>query len=326
MNEAQTIAIEALKIPDAQFFSLEENIIAGVRDKLAPGPLGPPGSPSSEAPPILALGLPKSVDIDSHNQIPGLVAKRYTGLRAWEVDFQQNLTFMVTDLTTGDVKTIVSFAEDKRRGASPPPSRTPPEPDIVNRGATTYGVERFKVPDVYEGQWPSRIAVTATYYDWLSNTAVVSCESKSREEKPLAPRAASNFVTSVAVSDDAVVAPGFTWSVPETAGPGNPIQVRVILSVLPGQTPLLPGKEADQGYSLLVPVTLVLLKLDLLYPVRISMAIPLRQPPVKGGEARARFAVNLRDTPEGRALSGTYQVYITTGSIVSGPYSLTVSN
>ena len=69
-----------------------------------------------------------------------------------------------------------------------------------------------------------------------------------------------------------------------------------------------------------IPVSLVLVKLDSAHPVQINLAVPAA---VENGNVATRFSLNLRDVVP-QALSGEYQLYLCSGVKVLGPQAVTL--
>lgn len=274
--------------------------------------------PNPEAPPIFALGLPRVVDVEHKPTIPGALALRFQGQRRWEVDLPQNLCFIIVDLHSGVAKTVTPLLPDKRM-ATPRPSRSGPPPSLLNRDATSYGVERFTLPDAFGPDWPSSAyAVTAIDYDWVTNTAVV--ERRPKPDLPFEPfRTASAFLepATPATPDQH----GVSLAVAGAMRAGSPILIEV--RVAAPRLSVVLAHSTEEPDDLVLVADVLLVQLDVTPPLRISLAAPVA---VTGDTVSAAFSFDLARRPEGANLAGDYQVYLVSGRTVTGPAALTVAS
>jgi len=255
------------------------------------------------------------VNLETANRVPVLMAKRWTGERSWEVSIAQNLTWIVTDLRTGQVRAVCPLPLDKRRMATPKPSRTPPPPSAANRSAVTYGIERMNLPAVFGKEWPSgRYAATLAIHDLLSNTVLFKTTPLRRPpEEVIQPP--SPFVEATPGPSPGAN-PGVLFSVRALAG--GPVILRGTVSIPRDEVVLV---KSSAGPGLLLPATIILLKLDSTTPIQIDITIPAA---VQDGLVATRFSMSLRDVPQGQGLAGEYQAYVVMGQSVAGPQVLKI--
>lgn len=320
MNEATIAAAQALQLPDTVFHSASKEVFDAIAATIAPKHELPGPGDAADAtvvPPIFALGLPRIVEPDQDTIIPGALLLRYTGLRRWQVNFNQNLSFIVVDLRSGAMETVNPFQLDKLM-VMPPPSRSGPQPNEVNRNAISYGVERFKLPPVFGDDWPSTaFAVTAIAYDWITNTAVVERKPPPHFDwKPF--RSPSDFIDGA--PPPVAGEPGITLALPAQVPAGGPIPISGRLLVPRDAVTLAHSTEDADG--LVMVAVLYLARLDVMHPIRLALGIPVS---VQGDTVSAAFSFDLAARPEAADLAGEYQVYFVSGRSVAGPAALTVS-
>jgi len=174
-SSAQRRVAEVIRLPDDAYFSLDESRRMDLEDKVA-GVCGdegfdsPPLEPAASLPFLVALGLPRSVDLGRIGSVPALLATRQTGLREWEVHSRQNTIFVQRDLNRGEVRLGWPLVKGKRM-RTPDPSRSGPPLDSVNAQSKSAGVQRIDLLEAgLVDRRSARVAVTAIVYDQASNT------------------------------------------------------------------------------------------------------------------------------------------------------------
>jgi hypothetical protein len=317
MNEATQTALQALDVPDEAFYAASDTPFDQVVQAIAPDLDAPASGSGSRVPPVFALGLPRVVDVARNPVVPGVLALRSPVVRQWEVHWQQNLCFVVVDLLTGAVRTTSQMLPDKRM-ATPQPSRSGPEPSALDRVSTTHGIERFNLAPVFGSAWPSAAyAVTALYYDWVTNTAVI--ERRPHPESGFRPaRAPSAFLRLEAPTVEA--AQGLAISVPASARGGGPIRIACRVGAPRASVALV--ESTDEPDAQLMVADLLLVQLDSASPRQVTLVVPVA---IDGDTVSAAFSFDLAAQPEGAALAGEYQVYLVSGRSVAGPVVLTVA-
>ena len=308
MNQAQNHVVELIRVPDDQFPALSDGALKALSAKLAPRDAE---VDSGAVPPVLAISVPRVADVEKLERIPVLFAKRWSGQRSWEVDLDQNMNWIMTDLRTGEVRVVCPLTLDKRRMVTPAPSRTPPPPDDFDARTITYGVERLHLPAIFGPGFPStRYAVTMAIHDWISNTVVF-------ERKPALPpsptpvRTATPYVEAVAAA-----LPAGSQSLIASIPAGSSV-VRVIASVPREQAALV--KSGATPPAPIMPVGLVFLKLDSTTPKVVELMVPASLQP---RTVDTRFSVDLRTAAQGIGLSGEVLLYVVTGQLITGPHPI----
>jgi hypothetical protein len=302
-------AVELITIPDGQYRTIGEARLRTMSGQLAPGD---EDLEKGAVSPILAIGGPKVLDLQTMRNLSVLVATRVDGKRAWAVDRDQNLTWFVTDLSTGVLKIQADRALDKLRMMTPEPSGSGKPPSDFDSKVVRYAVERMQVPDMFGDRWPQgRYAVTLIYFDWASNTYVFATKPQPKEKPELR----------LAPTPNVQAMPGpvleATGNVMSTGKPGSADStlVRVVVSMSADDAPLAKSTDPAVSHPLL-PLTIVLQKLDSGLPDALNLAVPVV---VENGRIMTRFALNLKDHVQLSALHGEYQVYLSAGAIVTGP-------
>jgi hypothetical protein len=216
-NEVMMTTVQELRLPDEAYHSHLNAPFDRAAQALASDESG------GSSPAVLRLGLTRIIDLSRTSVVPGAVLRQYSGLRLWEVDNDQNLSFIIVDLRTGAVEVAKAF-QTERRMAQPTSSRSGPEPSGIDRRVVHSGVQRFNLPPVFGEQWPSpAFAVTAVLYDWVSNTAVIE------RQPPPAPAAdptgvPSPFLDRAASRGAMAGSPGFVVDIPASVPQGGRAQ------------------------------------------------------------------------------------------------------
>lgn len=303
MNEAQRDAVDIVKSAGEKYKTVTDAELDSLTDRLAPGDEIEDGT----VPFVLAIGVPSTVNIDTTNPIPVFFAKRWTGQREWEVDLQQNMTWVITDLRSGLTKAAVPLTLDKRRMKSPKPSRTPPPPSEVNRSAVTYGIEKQHLPALFGRTWPGdKFAVTLVVYDMVSNTVLFERTPKLPPPEE-ALRTPTSFVEATAGRGPAAQEGLQIKAVGET---------RLEIAVAAPRTSLVVVKSTEDPAARLLALSLILRKLDSTDPIVLDLSIPASE---AGETVNASVAIHAREFPALKGLTGEFQVYLAAGSWIAGP-------
>ncbi len=313
-NEVMMTTVQELRLPDEAYHSHLNAPFDRAAQALASDESG------GSSPAVLRLGLTRIIDLSRTSVVPGAVLRQYSGLRLWEVDNDQNLSFIIVDLRTGAVEVAKAF-QTERRMAQPTSSRSGPEPSGIDRRVVHSGVQRFNLPPVFGEQWPSpAFAVTAVLYDWVSNTAVIE------RQPPPAPAAdptgvPSPFLDRAASRGAMAGSPGFVVDIPASVPQGAALKIAGTLNVPSASVALLQSAEQPDGR--LMAATLLLMALDAEHPIALRLLVPVKR---HGETVSATFAFDLAQRPEGARLAGHYKAYFVSGRTVVGPQSLTVES
>ena len=173
----------------------------------------------------------------------------------------------------------------------------------------------------FDRSWlPGKVAVTVIEYDWVSNTVVTEIRDARVTPAEVNAMAPSPFLRVPQGAPPDCGSRGAGLSIPAVVGPTDPIPVTVALRLPHPAVVAVPAPHPPG--SVVLPCSLLLLKLDEA-AVLANLLIPVAaQPAVPGFEAVASF--DLRDSVHTRNLAGTYQVYLVAGALVAGPYPMTV--
>lgn len=327
MNEAQTRALEFLKLPDAGWFGLDGAARLAMQMRLAssiaPSAALPNAAPQPVAA-VLAVGAPAQVAPQQRERVPFLVAAQFDARREWEVNYKPNRVVVASDLSTGRVKVGSASPHDKRR--PPPPSRTgaPPSPQQAMDAMTS--LELLNLVDLTGPlQGPTRLALTVLYFDWRSNTVSIDVTGPGQP-----PAGATQRTAGVARQADPRTslkpgAPaGVAFSLAAAGANASPLAMRVMINLPLHEAGLLPGPGPAQLD--LVPVTALLVQRDVQPTLQFDTGVTATRATGPGGEALAQavFELDLRRLASEPVPAGDYQVYLVVGAHMAGPRLLQV--
>lgn len=300
MNEAQNKAIELTKAAGEKHATVSDAELDSMTDQLAPGD-------EEDVPPVvLAIGVAPVYEAAKMERMPVFVAKRWTGLRSWEVDMLQNQTWILTDMRSGRTQAAVPLTLDKKRMAMPKPSRTPPEPSAVDRTAVTYGIEKQFLPALYGRDWPgARYAVSMVVYDLASNRVSFVRDPQPEPPKAEAVRTPTEFVTAKAGGAAAL----------EIQGEGGKISGGIVGAK---ETQVM-AKSSEPSGEPVVMVSLVLRMLDSTAPIVVDLVLPAAE---ADGKVNTAFSLESAKFPALVGLKGEYKVYLVAGELQAGPATL----
>ena len=322
MNEAQRRAAQLLTLPDHDYFAFDEQRTLATQLRLAElfdaGALPP--TATLEVPLFAALGAPRQLDLNSHSELPVLVALRYTGQREWEVHHQQNIWLLAVELNSGAAHIGRLFNPGKRE-LTPKPSKSGNPPDSIDAEAIYTSVQRIDLRRAIARDWqPGRLAVTVIFYDWKSNTAVVELQGESNVAKPLPLGQPSPFLTPIDPPLDPAMADGAAFALQSSVSRSSVVNLAFDL---PRDNQLLLIHR--QKRTPLLKATLLLLQLDDPWPVQIDLLTPIHLIKPASGESRLQGALqlDLRAATE-RTVTGAYQVYLLAGDRIIGPQPILI--
>lgn len=307
--------IKLLELPDAEYFTIPQQRLLALQSALSDAVEAGADDPSA-LPPRIALGAPQRVDLKAHPTIPVLLGSFYSGMRAWQVNFQPNLLVLVKDHASGDIAFATPLVS-MRRGLQPLPSGGGEPPDEINASATYSGVKLLDLKAKLEvPPRAGRISVTAIYHDVRSNTVGMTLEGDAPPARPIA--AASPFVRHE-LDKRSILAPEL--EVPRSGSASAGLKIRVAI------------QTADEGAIVrtefnqpLLSGHVILVRLDQ-KPEIVPTFVPVQ--PVEDGEGKPAYnALLIADLggKDGRPITaGEYQVYIDVGVELRGPFALTVT-
>ena len=298
--------MELVTIPDGEYFTVTPERLRGLSRRLSPTA---DEVRTGSAEQFLILGGPHVVDLQTARQIPVLLAMRVDGQRRWMVDSKQNFTWIITDVDQGKTVTMSPMQLDKRRMDTATPSRSGQPPSDFDARVVGYSVERKYLPPVFGERWPpGRYAVTVASYDRGSNTIVF--ETKPPRANGARPaRKPSAFVKS---SPKPLLGDNPANTVHISKGRVGGVIAMPAAGTMVADLPGTPG-------GALIPVSLVLLKLDMPEAIQIDLMVPAA---LTSGVVVTRFSFTAADAGLTH-LTGEYQAYLCSGTIVIGPQTAT---
>jgi hypothetical protein len=332
MEGAQEKAVKAVRLEtDEAYFALDQaslrQLRSGLTKALVPNPLASPPTASAptELPPVLAIGAPRTVRLDEHDDAPMLLATRMTGMRSWSISEEANERALVTDLGTGTT-TWAPLSVSHKRAEPPTPSAKGPSPDPINAASVAVSVTRhLLLHRALGGAWaPGRYALAVVDYDWISNTVVVELEGKPADGGGASHARAPSAFLHAEAAPLALAAPGAALVVPSEVAAGAPIPVHGAVRLPRARAALATTSPEDAPHlpSVLV-ATVLLFGLDAEDPLAIELAIPAKVGPE---EVEAAFSFDLTAALPAHPEARTYQAYLVAGDAISGPHPLRVGS
>jgi hypothetical protein len=330
MEGAQEKAVKAVRLEtDDAYFALDQaglrQLRTGLAKALVPDPLASPPTVAAptELPPVLAIGAPRTVRLDEHDDAPMLLATRMTGMRSWSISEEANERALVTDLGTGTT-TWAPLSVSHKRAEPPTPSAKGPSPAPIDAASVAVSLTKHLVlRRALGGAWaPGRYVLAVVDYDWISNTVVVELEGKPADGGgALHARSPSTFLHPDAAPLP-LLAPGAALAVPSEVAAGAPIPVRGAVRLSRARAPLAPTFPEDAAHVPTVLVaTLLLFGLDAEDPLAIELAVPAKVGPE---EVEAAFSFDLAAALPAYPDARTYQAYLIAGDAIAGPHPLRV--
>ena len=309
-------AVRLLDVPAADYFTFNPEQQSRLQDALARLASGSDLSgQAGDSPLLLALGAPKSVDLDRQPKVPVLVGSVQTGLRAWHVNPITNLHLLMRNLSTGELSAAQALLKP-RRGKEELRSGKGTPPDEIDAQTVRSSVAQTDLREIMPGSVkPGVFSITAVANELRSNTVSMRMEGRAapQESAPaspqpylrhtLEPRAA--FTTRV--------------EVPKVATATDPLLVRVAIQIDDSAGVLQAASERP-----LWPCHLIFVKLDE-RPRIVAALVPVRRIVAASGKTvfNAVFQIDIRAAAP--ALAGSYQVYLDAGREVIGPYPLAIN-
>jgi hypothetical protein len=306
---------QLLQLTNEGYFSISEDQLLDLQDALSDMVESEEAANGVE--PLVALGAPRHLNLNSQNSVPILLGSFQTGLRAWQVNFDPNTYIFVHNHTTGELihsQPLVNM----RRGRQPRPSGVGDPPDELNATSTSSGVVNIDLLEKMPGRLrPGINSLTAVVYDIRSNTVHIQLDGEAQHEPPSP--TPSDFVD-YQLDNSSVIDTRIT--VPATASARHGIEIGVTAQLTDEQARI--RTEGDQSQ---LTFHLIFVRLDE-HPISIPVHAPVQATETPEGQTayNARFTVKL-GSDEGPSLpSGDYRAYCSFGAEFLGPYPLTVTD
>lgn len=279
----------------------------------------------------LALGSPPSIALGDRQTLPYVWVYVQRAMRMWEVEPKLNARLIVSDVLTGHVHTVpLLMPHGKRWSPAAFASKKGPAPAGEALGGSTCTAESGKLPGLERG----RYAITATVYDWKSNTVLADViPNAARELDPPAPVPLEVAMQRMGTLNQLVAGgqvefAGVTLNAPALVGHGLAVRVEPRsdekatvhgrLRVTPAEgAAVVPHSEPGvaNGFAW---VTLMLVKLDELEVVTRAIQVPLS---ADAGALVGQFAIHVEAVFDvelrGRLL------YVVAGRYIEGALPIT---
>lgn len=323
--ESTAAVVQALALPDEDFFALDSAAITALQARLAvqlqPRSFSaPPGAARAAIPELRAIAAPARVDWTRHSRFPVLLVEVRSNMREWAVHAAQNRVLVMSNLDTGEVG-VRAPIEQPRRVTVQPPSRGGQPPDAFNAVLSSIIVMNYDLLRWFErDHLQGRIALTALEYDLVSNTASVNAVGAVAA----VPAAASSRLRVRPGAAAAVGAPtaGVVMAVPDRLAASGAAPIRVDLSLARARVALIDAGDGTRGSAVLA-ATLMLVHLDRKEPVQLQLGVPAT---AVNGVVVASFELDLRHALTAGATPGDWLVYLVVGDTVTGPRPLRIEN
>jgi hypothetical protein len=347
MTNSEQVAASILKLRPDQFFAQDLDLSKQEFELLKVGFQG------------VAVNAPESIDTGKQTKLPLVVGIGKTTRRQWEIYEPKNLSLVAWTPETAEVFLADAAPPRIKRPPVEIVSRMPPEPSEKPPYGLTASIRRIEdVHGTLSLPWqPGRVRLAVIHHDWLSNVVEVQLTGEKEpaegaqvkvrpEPRADAPEAQGGWM-SKAFGQAKFTLPCYetTPVSPKLAGEGLALAVGDKL-VASDRLPVYGTfavkarewhlREAGtvhlgQGGKKLpvvavVPVTLLVVALDLPIPHRFDWGVPVygEAPARTGGVLRGNFAIDALAGGQMRLDAGTYQAYAICDTYIQGPQSFTV--
>jgi hypothetical protein len=311
MTSKQEQAARLLELPDGDYFAFGQDLQTKLVDALRALSNAADKAPA----PLLALGAPRRVQLGEQRDVPVLVGRVQSGLRAWQVNPVTNLHLLARNLATGELS-VAQPLKSMRRADQELASGKGTPPDSVTAATVYTSVEAHNLQEKLEVPLAQgTFAITAIVNELHSNTVQMRIESSKPAPAVAKPPAPQNYVRHRL---EARPMPSTVVQVPQSASGREEIAVRVAVQVSE-DAGVLQSSSAQPVW----PSHVILVKLDE-RPQVIPVVVPVQRIGSPPKSYNAVFQVDLRAAVKA-PLSGAYQVYVDVGRGLLGPYPLTVA-
>jgi hypothetical protein len=310
----------------------------------------------------IAITAPRTIRLDSHDSFPVILFSQRTGLRDWEVNMRRNTAITAVNLRSGKIYQGHAFSSPKKRDSeNADRSMEGPPPEPADARSISSGAERLDARGLLMLPWETgRYAITVTYYDMVSNTAVVELVDE-KQTVPTSERASFPVEQATSLNEKAPVGgqpdkfPHFIRSsrTPDLKDAGVALALPADVSLketsipfygiarVPVPTSAIVALHTQAQTSATVenknPTTiptavltglLMFVQKDLRVPLRVDLQIPIyTKAPIKPGDVvEGFFGIDLASQLPQSFSAGTYQVYLAVGEHIAGPYRIIVSS
>lgn len=279
----------------------------------------------------LALSSLPSIALSERQTLPFVWVYTERAMRRWEVEPKLNARLVVSDVLRGQVHTVpLLMPRGKRWSPAAYASKKGPPPSGQALGGSTCTAESGRVPGLGQG----RYALTATVYDWKSNTVMADVTADAHPlEPPVAVplevakqrmAALNQLVTSgqvefagAALQAPALVGQGLAVRVERRAD--DEVTVHGRLRVTPAEGAFVEPHGEPGVANGFAWVTLMLVKLDELEVVTRAVQVPLS---TDGAALMGQFAMHLNAIFDVE-LTGRL-LYVVTGRYIEGALPIEV--
>ncbi|HFQ81470.1 MAG TPA: hypothetical protein ENK33_08885 [Desulfobacterales bacterium] len=293
----------------------------------------------------VAVNAPRRILTDRHAKLPLVIAVQYCGKRGWDVPLKNNGLLVGMNLRDGSVYFADIYQNKKRLANKWRAGKT-------HRGAYPPGLSLkaavLKIVDVRQRlnlKWDTGIwAFGVLYYDWPSNTVIVKLQGREKaapspvirvhpEPDPRDAAVLPTYLPTVNTPKALKSELKFTVQFKDEKD-GQQLKVYGSFAV-PVRDFNLPAHKRvrqfhdkkQQNIAAVIPITLVVLRLDQDEPLQFNWAVPVYGKPLKAGmQARGSFSIDALNTgAETKLGCGRYACYIFMDGRIFGPKIIDIS-
>lgn len=128
----------------------------------------------------ISINAPTHVLVEKNNQLPIIVATRFTALRNWQYVLADSLLLVGVNLNNGESHVVDALATEKDLKYKQSPVedsiKRPPEDELSSEAAQVFKIDARKQLNM---AWqPSIWSFGLIYHDWKSNTIKVKLDNK----------------------------------------------------------------------------------------------------------------------------------------------------
>lgn len=283
----------------------------------------------------IAIRSPEYVWTSDTGNLPLIMAVGQSGDRDWKIRLPYNCILTATNLNTGKVLLSKAFVDEKRREPSPS-DRGPKPPGLALRMVQVVSVNARQNGMSWDtGKW----MLGVINYDWSSISSPVTLYGAS--EPPPAP-GYDVFPTPATSKKYGFGLPSYLPSTDTPACPDNGLHFTSKFNSSNGAAALniygsfaLPVMDyhlltpkgihqykdgSKKTIAAIIPVTMVVIKLDQDLPIRFDWAVPVYGETLTSGmTARGYFSINALKASNTKLSYGRYLCYILIDGQIFGP-------
>jgi hypothetical protein len=325
MTATQEIVEKVLNLRDDQFFTADRSVLSPRESQLLEMDFSG-----------VAVNAPGQVFTNQHDTLPLVIASSFSGDRDWDVSLRDNCILVASNLDDGTVRVANALLTEKELTSRGGRSRHPKGPKPSGLAEVASQLTEVDARGRLNIDWtPAMWAIGVLYFDWPSNTVVVRLDDGIPARRGTARSIYPAHNPDVPESPDYLPAS----ETPEPPESGVSFQVRFgtkgarqSLTVngafaVPFRDSYVPEQEIVHEFRdgsrrevrAVVPVTLIMLKLDEVSPWQFDWAVPVYDEPSAAEAARGFFNIDALASGDSDLDAGSYACYIIADGKIFGP-------